>query len=328
MEVNKILMKLPKLNELVFEVFPMLHILSEEYPKAEINLLIEKGDELAFNFLPFKVNVYLMPKEKMSFFEAHRFVANLHEVFNIDVYLDLESNFITSFIGFNFRAKIRMGLDNGWNKNFLTKFFPNTKQSLEQLSMMFLESLTQKSFSEFRLHEEIINPQIFEKVKKLFDEPVPPKFILIMLYDFKSVEKEIAEWKAFFDSFQNQKFIIWTRNDEDVISEIFAKIDLGANELYMHRGALKKEMLFLFSKIVGVVTTDLWALRLGEYFGLDTLFWNLNQIQYKKLTYFKNRSAEIKKRDDGSFELMDQKEEKIFQSINQVADQVYFQFKL
>ncbi len=328
MEVNKVLIKIPKLNERVFEIFTMLHLLSEEYPKAEFNLLLEKGDELAFYFLPFKVNMYPMPKEKMSFLEAHRFVANLHEVFNIDLYFDLESNFISSFIGFNFRAKVRIGLDNGWNKNFLTKVLPNQKLSIEQLSLKYLDTVTNKDFSEFRLSEEIVNPQTFEKVKKLFDEPVPPKFVLIMLSNFAAIEKEINYWKAFFDSCQNQKFIIWAKEDEEIISEIFAKIDLGNNELFMHRGALKKEMLFIFSKVVGVFTSDIWSLRLCEYFGLDSIYWNLNSTQYKKLNTFKNRSLEIKKREDETFELMDQKEEKLFHTINQVADQVYFQFKL
>jgi hypothetical protein len=65
-------------------------------------------------------------------------------------------------------------------------------------------------------------------------------------------------WKKFFDLFTNQKFVIWSLDDQDAISDLFSKIDLGKNHLTMHTGFFAKEMTYLFSKVSGVVTNNIW----------------------------------------------------------------------
>ncbi|RPJ78001.1 MAG: hypothetical protein EHM20_04945, partial [Alphaproteobacteria bacterium] len=101
--IRKILVKCPPGIENAFSTFPFFITLGEEYPKAEINIISEENCSLAYNFLPFKNHIFERPKEKLSFFETHHYCANLNDIFNVDLFFDLDNNFNSAFMGFNFR---------------------------------------------------------------------------------------------------------------------------------------------------------------------------------------------------------------------------------
>ena len=103
--INKILVKCPPMHTDAFSVFPFLMALGERFPKAEINLLCEENSSVAFNFLPYRVRCFERPKKKMSLIQTHHFCANLNDLFNIDLFFDLENSFNSSFMGFNLCSK-------------------------------------------------------------------------------------------------------------------------------------------------------------------------------------------------------------------------------
>jgi ADP-heptose:LPS heptosyltransferase len=328
--IRKILVKCPPKMEDSFNVFPFLIALSEEFPKAEINLICEEKCSDAFLFFPFKVRAFERPKDKLSLIQTHHYCANMHDIFNIDLFFDLENSFNSSFMGFNFRAKERVGYGVGWNKYFLTKnFMPDETATLERKCVKLLELYMDRPLRNIRVARSLDNEvQPVEKIAPLFQEPEPPKFIMVMLDNFQNVTKQIEHWKKFFDSFQNQKFVIWSQGDEDMISELFLSIDLGHNDLFMHRGKNTKEMIYLLEKVQGVVTNNLWAEGLCNYFCVNQASFifdptlvlpGYQYYSYKPQRFLINESG-IK------FSYLD--EERTMEEMNQVIDHLHFRFKL
>lgn len=329
-EIKKILVKCPPGIENSFSTFPFFVALSEEFPKAEINLVCEEGTSDAYSFLPFKLRTYTRPKEKMSLVQTHHFCANQNDIFNIDLFLDLENSFNSSFMGFNFRAKERVGFGVGWNKYFLTKnFTPEENRDIENKCMRLLELYTQKNMEALRISRVRASGQNIEKIEQLFAEPEPPKFIMVMLDNFQNVSKQIEVWKKFFDSFENQKFVIWSLNDEDLISELFNSIDLGKNNLYMHRGSDPKEMVYLLNKVMGVVTNNIWAEGLCTYFGVNAITFCINQSNvFPEYHYFVFKPQRFIFSDSGEIKYKYLDEERDFSEMNLVVDHIHFHFKL
>ena len=110
-DIKKILVKLPRNNNDVFSSFPFLVTLSEEFPKAEINIIVEDNGSTALGYLPFKIKVFERPANKMSLIETHHYCANMNDIFNIDLFFDLENSLNSAFMGFNFIHTERLPLN-------------------------------------------------------------------------------------------------------------------------------------------------------------------------------------------------------------------------
>lgn len=328
--IKKILVKCPPGKEKAFSLFPFLVTLSEEYPKAEINLICEEGCAAAYNFLPFKMRFFERPKEKVTFFQTHQFCANLNDVFNIDLFFDLENTFNSAFMGYNFRSMERVGFETGMNKYFLSKKYPPVPgATLESSSLKLLELYSEKNLQDVRVSKSRDEGALIEPIEQLFKEPEPPKFIMVMLDDFQSVTKEIGMWTKFFDCFTNQKFIIWSMQDEDLISELFASIDLGHNSLYMHKGDNPKELIYLFNKVKGVVTNNLWSEGLCTYYGVDSLsFFKQTLTGLPLYDFFRMKPQRFYFSETGEINYKYLDEEKSFAEMNLVVDHLHFFFKL
>lgn len=328
--IKKILIKCPPLREDSFMIFPFLMALSEEFPKAEMNLLCEEGNSFAFRFLPFKVRAFERPKDKMSLVQTHHFCANLHDIFNVDLFFDLENSFNSSFMGFNFRAKERVGFGIGWNKFFLTKnYVPLENLGIEQKSIKLLELYLNKKFDNLKISRMRSEGEKIDKVEQLFAEPVPPKFILIMLDNFQNITAQIETWSKFFDCFEKQKFIIWSLQDEELISELFTKIDLGHNDLFMHKSEKSKELVYLLNKVSGVITNNLWSEGLCSYFGADFVnfaFNNTAVIHSYRYFFFKPQRVDFLELNKINLKI--EEEERELQEMNQVVDYLHYYFKL
>lgn len=329
-DIKKILVKLPRQSQELFEVFPFLVTLSEEFPKAEIDLITEDGGSQGLHYLPFKFKVFERPVSKQSLIETHHYCANLHDVFNIDLFLDLENSLNSAFMGFNFRAKERVGYEVKWNKYFLTKRFLNpVGQTTEQMTMKLLEAYLGRSFADVRIQKSLEFAAMAEKIEPLFKVVEPPKFILVMLDNFINVSRQIETWKSFFDCFENQKFAIWSKEDEGVISDLFASIDLGKNNLYMHRGADPKEMTYLLSKVNGVIVNNTWAEGLCNYHGVDAFsILESTSHHHPRYDYFKFKPRRLIVSPNAPLKLVTVGEEKEFGSMNEFIDLLHFSFML
>lgn len=331
-DIRKILVKLPKLGEEINLSFPFFTIVSEEFPRAEIHVLLEEGDyKDAFLFLPFKVKVHVRPSDKKNLIQTHQFVANYNEIFNIDLYLDIEGSFNSGFIGFNYRIPTRVGFDLGWNRHLLTNSFKVVPHALfEKKSIQLLELYLSKSFKEVKIQGPVIYSQSKENEKdeELFKTPDQPKNILIMLDNFNAVSSQINFWKDFFDSFKGIQFVIWTKEDEEIISDVFSSIDLGENKLMIHRGVNLKEFQFLISKMSGVIVNNFWAESLSAYYNLSAISFYFTDKKVAHYSFFKYRPLRFYFNKDNSSKMYYLDEEKKFDSINQVVDLIHLNFKL
>lgn len=328
-EVRKILVKFPREALDVISCFPFIVTLSEEFPKSEISIIVEEGCSLALNYIPFKIKVYERPKTKLTLIETHHFCANMHDIFNIDLFIDLENSLNSAFMGFNFRAKERVGYEVAWNKYLLTKKFPDQPYlSTEKKSMKLLELLLNKSFNDVRISKTRETGQPIDNIEKLFQEPEQPKFIMVMLDNFSNVSKQIEMWKKFFDSFHNQKFVIWSMEDEGGISDLFASIDLGHNNLFMQRSSASKEMIYLFSKVKGVITNNLWGEGVCNYFGVDCMTLLDSKNNWPNYDFFRYRPQRVLFSPEGPIKYYFLDEVREWGEINQVVDQIHLNFKL
>ncbi len=328
--IRKILVKCPPGIEESFNFFPFFISLSEEFSSAEINILCEQNESLAFSFLPFKAKVFERPKDKMTLTQTHHFCANLNDIFNIDLFFDLENSFNSSFIGFNFRAIERIGFVSGWNRYLLTKKMPlEIGMSNERKGLKLIEFYSGKAILDLKISSGRNEGSLVEKIEQLFKEPIPPRFLLVMLDNFQNVSKEIARWTKFFDCFHDQKFIIWSMNDEDLISELFASVDLGHNELFIHRGANPKEIIYLFNKVSGVVLNNVWAEGLVNFFGVNAISFFDNTIsRLPKYEFYKLKPQRFLFTQTGTIQYKYLEEQKEYTEMNQVVDHIHFQFKL
>lgn len=328
--VRKILVKCPPGIENEFSTFPFLITLSEEYPKAEINIISEEGCSQAYNFLPFKTRFFERPKEKLSLFQTHHFCANLNDVFNVDLFFDLENNFNSAFMGFNFRSIERVGYETGLNKYFLTKRFPpQLALPIEVSSLKLLELYRERNFQDVKILKVRDEGSLVEPIEQLFNEPEPPKFIMVMLDSFQNVSKQIGMWTKFFDCFQGQKFIICSLEDENLISELFASVDLGHNTLYMHRGTNSKELIYLLNKVKGVITNNVWSEGLCTYYGVNALsFFGESTSVLPQYEYFRMKPQRFIFAESGEIKYKYLDEEKDFAEMNLVVDHIHFHFKL
>jgi ADP-heptose:LPS heptosyltransferase len=266
----------------------------------------------------------------MSLVQTHHFCANLHDIFNVDLFIDLENTFNSSFMGFNFRVKERVGYGVGWNKYFLTKnYMPIGNIGIEQLSLRLLELYSHKVFADLKISRVRSEGDKVEKIEQLFLEPEPPKFIMIMLDNFQNVSKQVEVWTKFFDSFEKQKFIIWSMSDEELVSELFAKVDLGQNELFMQKQGSSKELIYLLNKVSGVVTNNLWAEGLCTYYGLNFvnfLFKESRPLPQYNHFFFKPQRMNFLEMNKIIF--TSEEEVREIQEVNQVVDHLHFYFKL
>lgn len=329
MEIRKILVKFPRTEIDVVNCLPFLVTLSEEFPKAEINVIVEEGCSLALNFMPFKLKIFERPKTKLSMVETHHFCANLDDIFNIDLFFDLEGTLNSAFMGFNFRSKERVGYEVKWNKYLLTKRFPDQPMMpIEKKSMKLLELYLNKNLSDVRIAKSKESGQQIDNIEQLFKEPEPPKFIMVMVDNFANVSRQIEIWKKFFDSFHGQRFVIWSKQDEGIISDLFASVDLGHNELFMQRGANTKELLYLFSKVKGVIVNDVWAEAICNYIGVDALSFYDKKEGWPSYDYFKYRPQRVLFNADRTIQYHVMDEVREMKEMNQMVDQIHLNFKL
>ncbi len=328
-EIHKVLIKFPREKNQLFQCLPFVIALSEALPKAEINIIVEEGCLPLFSFLPFKVRAFQRPKYKANLPGTHQFCANLNDIFNIDVYFDLEGSFNSAFMGFNFRAKERVGYAEGWNKYLLNRTYtPMPALDIEAQAIHLLEKFTDQNFSDLKVYLRKDTTKSDEKLEALFTAPESPKFILVMLNDFHSVVKEIEIWKQFFNCFENQNFIIYAESNQHAISEILHKMDTK-NKLYMHYGEDYLVLKFLLSKVAGVVANNLWAEGLSVFYGVETISILDKKLDLPKYQYFRHKPNRVLH----DFKVIEtfinqEGQDKKLDDINHLVDEAHFLYKL
>ncbi len=337
--MNKFLIKAPAQPEKMMLTFPFLHLLDENYPGSEINIIIDEDALDVYDQLQFKVNVYRFPKGKLSLLGIHHFSYNLLDVFNIDKYFDFENTFKSSFMGFTFRCHERIGRKTGLNSIWLHKKIESPSKDLwDKFYLEYLEknnlqikivgvkeSSNVKTPIVHSLKEDVIvdeqNPE--EKELEVYPEE-EVSYILIITETDQSWER----WETFIDSFVSQKFIFFLYSNlrQSKESEIISKIisrqnDDNDNNLY--EVVVNKELKEMREKIIEsvVVVSDIfWAANLASYLNKESFALINHKRVYPFIEHFQNTPNIVKLDGNTPVRITTAEETKRVDDMSQVVD--------
>ena len=276
---KRILVRAPSSKSLVIRSFPFFHQLKNEFPDAEIHVVLGQEITNFFPLLPFSstLQVHPLPVEKNSLPGIHHFAYNLHDVFNVDLFFDLDDNFKSAFLGLTFRCKERVGFATGLNKLFLTKSYePRIKPLAPDAHRVdLLERFLGKKFGAFKVAgvekkvEEDDSSSLVEKSKEdnPFQELAPPPFLFVVISDLSQEKNKVAFWEEFFDGFVGIEFKVLSFCQDISAFYDFIKRQQKKNKFHVLSmnglDDLKKEIL----DAQGVVADDLTWAEVGHYLG-------------------------------------------------------------
>jgi hypothetical protein len=114
-------------------VLPLVRALLAASEDNRVNIIVDESYIVPSEWMPSRCFVFNIPDDKKdTVFGVHHFAANLHDVFNVDYFIDFVNDFHSAFLGLNFRAKKKIGLQGG-PKTYLYNV------SMESFPGMFLD---------------------------------------------------------------------------------------------------------------------------------------------------------------------------------------------
>jgi len=268
-DLIKILVRAPTAIEHVAKIFPLLHQLKFEFPESQFHILISQESEVFFKVLPFEVNTYVLNESDLSLPGIHKFAVNQNEIFNIDLFFDLENSFKSAFVGFSFKAKSRIGFIKGVNKFLLThKVEPFESFRPDKVYLKLLETYLEKDLSHLKIEgkksKELLSTKKMEELLKL-----PPYFLIKV----KNLLKKREFWNDFFRFFEGQYFVIWFDPSEgeenyNEIKDFFKSLE--QKNLYLVKTGNEETFLKHLVHSVGFFTGDKNWSYFGSYLGIKT----------------------------------------------------------
>lgn len=268
-DFKKILIKAPSERAVAATTFPLIHQIKSEFPNSQIHIIVGEGQELVYKVFPFETLTYVYDEKDKSLPSIHKYAVNLHDIFNIDLFFDLEGGFKSSFLGFSFKAKDRIGYIKGMNKFLLThreEEFNSYRP--DKIPLKLLESFLEKSFSDTKIcgietTEQLKTKDIEELVK------LPPYFFI-----HSSNLLETPEfWNDFFRFFEEQYFVIWfdpTLGEEELekTKEYFKALE--QKNVYLVKTGPEELFLKLLVHSIGYFSDNLDWSHIASYLGVKT----------------------------------------------------------
>ncbi|MFW5887913.1 MAG: glycosyltransferase family 9 protein [Bacteriovoracia bacterium] len=212
----RIVVRLPDENIDFFMMLAFLHHLKQQYPKAIIDLIGLKKLSPLVALLPFEHNFHIFNPEKYpKTIDVHRFCYNLHDVFNVDIFFATDESFASSFMGFCFRAKQRIGFKGKWNTWLLSvKVIKEEASHRAQQYLNLLSAISEKHFEPACVHSKRLVPYfddwrennyLFCSLKNISKEELHPWFEYFRLSEHpKIVLNGDKELEAIISDFKNE----------------------------------------------------------------------------------------------------------------------------
>ena len=95
-------------------VLPLINAVLEQHEDNQVAIVYTDTLEIEDFWLPERCWAYpISKKETESMFAAHKFAANLYDVFNTDYYFDFVNDMYSAALGLAFRADVKIGLQGG-----------------------------------------------------------------------------------------------------------------------------------------------------------------------------------------------------------------------
>lgn len=182
--MQKFLVNIDGSKEQFLYALYLAHVVNMNFDEVEFNIIRPEKSGLDLSkFSPFEIQSFSYnEKDGSSLPRAHKFAYNLHDVFNIDVFVDFCQTTTSAFWGTAFRAKQRIGISSRVRKMLLTKAV--TASNLEDFFQQLLEyfgwtfDLDQVK-SEFEvngddvlLFEKVMTKELRSQIEKKFEVQV------------------------------------------------------------------------------------------------------------------------------------------------------------
>lgn len=286
--------------------YPMLKKLRHEFPDSELNLLCVEGQADFYRFLEINLKVYEVPLSDYKLAFMHKFAANLHDVFNINIYIDLSGEFLGAMTGMFFRAETKIGL----HRDFKTKLLytssvdvshdPSFERTLELIMELFDfdDGGNLTSISEVSFHRK----------------NGPLKYFFF--FEHLSMDDVTKNWIELGNQIYNQQIIFWC---DDEGFKVLEKSLNGKSEYFNHIG--DSESLKRYFKEVDVVFTDKqWVQFVCQSLGTCCFYFKNKSIPSEYLTYFEGTRPVITYDDESVLDIIEGNYRKEIKVVDEVID--------
>ena len=230
-ELNKILVYAPRTLLGISYAFPFLINLRRAFPKAEINIITHPKFKNLFQLVPgekFRCHDY-DELQYSGMMQIHKYSVNLLDVFNIDLYFSLESNFTGAFMGFTFQAKERFGLKKQMSDLFYThklEISPDTNEWNKFLKLLKLKTAQELENEKFKMAE------LPPLVKNFEENP----YIVISFEDEDLEQVRAGEWSDLISLMDDQRILFLCNPEKKEQLDFFIESlpDTNTYESYAH----------------------------------------------------------------------------------------------
>lgn len=279
---KKILVRAPSQLDKMVMAFPFFHELHKEFSGEEIHLIVDEEKKEILKFVPTKFTTHLLPLDKRSVAGIHHFVVNTTDVFNIDLFFDLDDSFKSAFMGFNFRGKERVGVNQGLKKFlFNKKIEAPTHPYIDKQYLDRLKVITGKEYDNLKFTpREFI--EIVEQIVK-HSEILSPDFVLV-LADAKSFYENFKLWTSLLSSFEGigiKISLVGSAEEKRVDEETFLK-EMQTwpcfSQLEMIPFEDSSSLIKAIVTTKGVLTDMSWAGQVSSYFGVDSFVFSQKEF--------------------------------------------------
>lgn len=260
--------------------YPLIYKIHQTYQDLKIHLIVDEGLDEYFDFFNFSVSIHVLPKSKKHFFGIHHFCINLHEVFNVDIYFDLQGGFLAGCLGRNFKAFDRIGFLSKRNRFLLNyRVIEKNGALLDAQFLSLLEEFEGDSCSRFSLGQQSIMEDQESNLIPLFKEEEKEQRVLVFIDDLHT---SVDAWESFFSTFTNVKFIFWSNNHSESYEPILKSLDKERGLFSYIQGNRINELSKFIDICDAVITNQEW-------------FGNVSSIREKKTFLFVKNLADLRK---------------------------------
>jgi len=246
--------------------FPMVHLLREAYPDANLHFICPEHKIEMLYALPF--DGFWHPwkdREIKTIFDVHRFTAT-HAFPEIDIFISLGTTTRELALGKMLGAKKRIGFSEGWKNWFTTT--PVRRPTGHHVSEEFYALF--KEFTNRRLPEKM---QVQGKVLPPYYTDDETPFIAVDLYPFAPGKLD-EFWYNYFSLHEGKRFVLFFSSEEaqgGLLAEKFIqrlptsnRYDLFVNPNWIELGKMLTQAKGLVARAGAVVSY-------ATYLGTDAL---------------------------------------------------------
>ncbi|MBI2521805.1 MAG: hypothetical protein HYV97_15425 [Bdellovibrio sp.] len=252
--------------------FPALHVLKKESTDDEIYLALFDHTKEAAKYLACDIKSLFLPVKYKNIFDAHRFVANIKSLANIDCFLDFESSVTSSFAGYNLKSPIRIGLKHGAAK-YLRGENISKYDFYDTAAVNLVEQYLKKPIHDIKVMASDKKPLKADEV--FIKGEFVPDYVLVILNELSFLNKHAAFFRALFDGIDNTivRIVYYDRGDLTLQLNEIRDLHASYNSSNKYEYGFVSDHTFLINQIIqskGVIAEKTWHSLICSYYGVTS----------------------------------------------------------